>query len=106
MYLPSMHIPLYQVDAFTDEVFNGNPACVMLLDDWLEEDEDVDQLSYMVNEEKIVNIAESALRAGAVQQIKELKVVSAGATSTGDIRPVVRPLQSPTAIYISPLQVL
>ena len=68
-----------------------------LMYDWLEEDEDVDQLSYMVNEEKIVNIAESALRAGAVQQIKELKVVSAGATSTGDIRPVVRPLQSPTA---------
>ena len=33
-----MHIPLYQVDAFTDEVFKGNPACVMLLDDWLEED--------------------------------------------------------------------
>ena len=38
MYLPSMHIPLYQVDAFTDKVFKGNPACVMLLDDWLEED--------------------------------------------------------------------
>ena len=33
-----MHIHLYQVDAFTDEVFKGNPACVMLLDDWLEED--------------------------------------------------------------------
>jgi PhzF family phenazine biosynthesis protein len=29
-----MRIPLYQVDAFTSEVFKGNPAAVCLLDDW------------------------------------------------------------------------
>jgi predicted PhzF superfamily epimerase YddE/YHI9 len=31
-----MRIPLYQVDAFTDHVFGGNPAAVCPLDTWLE----------------------------------------------------------------------
>ena len=31
-----MKIPLYQVDAFTSEVFKGNPAAVCLLDEWLD----------------------------------------------------------------------
>jgi PhzF family phenazine biosynthesis protein len=31
------HIPLYQVDAFTDTVFHGNPAAVCILTDWLED---------------------------------------------------------------------
>ena len=31
-----MNIPFYQVDAFTDKVFGGNPAAVCLLDDWPE----------------------------------------------------------------------
>ena len=30
-----MRLPLYQVDAFTDRVFGGNPAAVVLLDEWL-----------------------------------------------------------------------
>lgn len=30
-----MKLPLYQVDAFTGRVFRGNPAAVVLLDDWL-----------------------------------------------------------------------
>ena len=29
-----MKLPLYQVDAFTARVFGGNPAAVVLLDDW------------------------------------------------------------------------
>jgi PhzF family phenazine biosynthesis protein len=29
-----MRIPLYQVDAFTSEVFKGNPAAVCMLDRW------------------------------------------------------------------------
>lgn len=29
-----MHIPLHQVDAFTDRVFAGNPAAVCILRDW------------------------------------------------------------------------
>ena len=29
-----MEIPLYQVDAFTSELFRGNPAAVCLLDSW------------------------------------------------------------------------
>jgi len=33
----AMSIRLYQVDAFTDSVFHGNPAAVCILDDWPEE---------------------------------------------------------------------
>lgn len=32
-----MTIPIYQVDAFAEKVFAGNPAAVMPLDDWLDE---------------------------------------------------------------------
>lgn len=32
-----MKIPIYQVDAFTSEVFSGNPAAVCLLEEWLED---------------------------------------------------------------------
>jgi PhzF family phenazine biosynthesis protein len=32
-----MKIPIYQVDAFTSEVFSGNPAAVCLLDGWLDD---------------------------------------------------------------------
>ena len=31
-------IKLYQVDAFTEEVFRGNPAAVCVLEEWLEEE--------------------------------------------------------------------
>ena len=31
----SMKLDIYQVDAFTDTVFGGNPACVVPLDEWL-----------------------------------------------------------------------
>ncbi len=30
-----MNIPIYQIDAFTDERFHGNPAAVCILNDWL-----------------------------------------------------------------------
>ena len=33
-----MRIPLYQIDAFTDAVFGGNPAAVCVLDEWLAEE--------------------------------------------------------------------
>ena len=32
-----MKIPIYQVDAFTSEVFSGNPAAVCLLDKWIDD---------------------------------------------------------------------
>lgn len=34
-----MKLKIYQVDAFTDQVFKGNPAAVCPLDKWLQEDE-------------------------------------------------------------------
>jgi PhzF family phenazine biosynthesis protein len=30
-----MKLSVYQIDAFTDKVFGGNPACVVPLEDWL-----------------------------------------------------------------------
>ncbi|OUS00097.1 isomerase [Flavobacteriales bacterium 33_180_T64] len=33
-----MKLDLYQIDAFTDEVFGGNPACVVPLKEWLTDD--------------------------------------------------------------------
>ena len=33
-----MKLELYQIDAFTDKTFGGNPACVVPLTDWLADD--------------------------------------------------------------------
>jgi PhzF family phenazine biosynthesis protein len=32
-----MNIPFYRVDAFTSQIFSGNPAGVHLLDHWIED---------------------------------------------------------------------
>jgi PhzF family phenazine biosynthesis protein len=32
---PDMKLPIYQIDAFTDEVFKGNYAAVVPLEQWL-----------------------------------------------------------------------
>lgn len=34
----SMQLPLFQVDAFTDKIFGGNPAAICPLDHWLPDD--------------------------------------------------------------------
>lgn len=47
------NIDLYQIDAFTNQVFKGNPACVVPLESWLE-----DQL--MLNIAKENGVAETA----------------------------------------------
>ena len=33
-----MKLELYQIDAFTDKIFGGNPACVVPLENWLSDD--------------------------------------------------------------------
>ncbi|MFO8235568.1 MAG: PhzF family phenazine biosynthesis protein [Bacteroidales bacterium] len=33
-----MKLPIYQIDAFTDSVFQGNPAAVVILDSWVKDD--------------------------------------------------------------------
>ena len=33
-----MKLELYQIDAFTDKIFGGNPACVVPLKKWLSDD--------------------------------------------------------------------
>ena len=37
-YLQVVQLHLYQIDAFTDAIFAGNPACVVPLADWLPDD--------------------------------------------------------------------
>lgn len=32
-----MKIPMYQVDAFTGEIFKGNPAAICILEEWIDE---------------------------------------------------------------------
>ncbi len=34
----TLHIPIFQVDAFTDRLFSGNPAAVCQLEDWLSDE--------------------------------------------------------------------
>lgn len=46
-------IKIYQVDAFTDKLFSGNPAAVCILDTWLPDD----QMQSIANEN---NLAETA----------------------------------------------
>ena len=48
-----MSIPFYQVDAFSDKAFKGNPAAVCPIDEWL--DDEVMQNIAMEN-----NLAETA----------------------------------------------
>ena len=33
-----MKLPIFQIDAFSDEVFGGNPACVVPLENWLKDE--------------------------------------------------------------------
>ncbi len=47
------NLKLYQVDAFTDKIFHGNPAAVCLLDEWVD-----DQLMQNISSEN--NLAETA----------------------------------------------
>ena len=46
-------LTLYQVDAFTERVFGGNPAAVCVLEDWLTDE----QMQAIGNEN---NLAETA----------------------------------------------
>ena len=36
-----MNLPIYQVDAFTDKLFGGNPAAVCPLTEWLDEEKNL-----------------------------------------------------------------
>ena len=33
-----MKIPMYQVDAFTEEIFKGNPAAICILEEWIDDE--------------------------------------------------------------------
>ena len=48
-----MEIDIFQIDAFTSELFKGNPACVMPLDEWLPDE-------LLLNIAKENNVSETA----------------------------------------------
>jgi len=48
-----MEIDIFQIDAFTSELFKGNPACVIPLDDWLPDE-------LLLNIAKENNVSETA----------------------------------------------
>ena len=50
-----MNLPVYQVDAFTSHVFGGNPAAVIPLEEWLDDE----LLQAIANEN---NLSETAYR--------------------------------------------
>lgn len=58
-----MKIPIYQVDAFANEVFKGNPAAICPLDTWLE----ADVMQAIANEN---NLAETAFFVNTGDQIE------------------------------------
>jgi PhzF family phenazine biosynthesis protein len=60
-----MEIPLYQIDAFTDHVFGGNPAAVCPLGEWID-----DGLMQSIAEEN--NLSETAffVKKGAQYEIR------------------------------------
>ena len=55
-----MKIPLFYIDAFTTEVFKGNPAAVCLLDSWLPDEvlqsiakeHNLSETAFVIKEEK------------------------------------------------------
>ncbi|MEX9687442.1 PhzF family phenazine biosynthesis protein, partial [Providencia rettgeri] len=53
----SLSAPIYYVDAFTDTLFHGNPAAVVLLDNWLSDE----QLIAIAAE---INLSETAFLVG------------------------------------------
>jgi PhzF family phenazine biosynthesis protein len=59
-----MKIPIYQVDAFTSDVFSGNPAAVCILDAWIDDrrlqsiaaENNLSETAYLVKNENGFNI--------------------------------------------------
>ena len=59
-----MKLALYQIDAFTDYVFGGNPACIVPLKEWLEDDlllkiakeNAVAETAYFVQKEETIHL--------------------------------------------------
>ncbi len=59
-----MNIPIYQVDAFTDKLFGGNPAAVCPLEDWLSPElmqsiaaeNNLSETAFFVRKEKIFEL--------------------------------------------------
>jgi predicted PhzF superfamily epimerase YddE/YHI9 len=43
-----MKLPLFQVDAFTSRLFGGNPAAVVVLDDWLDAENNLSETAYVI----------------------------------------------------------
>ena len=61
-----MKIPIYQVDAFTSEVFSGNPAAVCILDSWIDDK----QLQSIASSDSLLGKRASQERSACVADIE------------------------------------
>ena len=66
-----MQIDLYQIDAFTGQVFGGNPAAVCPLDAWIDDD-----LMQKIAGEN--NLSETALLVQAAQEGRSARLSAFG----------------------------
>ena len=57
-----MKLPIFQIDAFSDKVFGGNPACVVPLENWLQ-----DEVLLKIAKEKSINL--SCLQSNAEHEL-------------------------------------
>ena len=79
-----MEIDIFQIDAFTSELFKGNPACVMPLDSWLPDE-------LLLNIAKENNVSEpfyeliSAAIEGRLSVVNQLLVKGAQVNKTDDV---------------------
>ena len=69
-----MEIPIFQVDAFTERVFGGNPAAVCPLESWLP-DETLQGIAWM-----LLAFFAVALLAYVIVRLSELKRSSVAGT--------------------------
>ena len=59
-----MNLTIYQVDAFTEKVFGGNPAAIIPLENWLDEhlmqqiamENNLSETAYFVKEDDVYSI--------------------------------------------------
>lgn len=58
-----MKLELYQIDAFTDKIFQGNPACVVPLEQWLPDE----IMAKIIKENAVAETAFFVINGDAIQ---------------------------------------
>ena len=72
-----MKLPFYQIDAFTNKIFGGNPACVVPLKEWLPNSTLLISQKKMQSQKRpfLLNMESAFIYAGLPQRLKWIYVV-------------------------------